>query len=142
MVSWLVRDHLAGIPPGRQRALLSAVLCEMRRLRATPTDPWLTERRDFMQQQHATSLTLDDLAHEGGMSKFAFVRKFKRLSGRTPMRELQSIRLNQARAMLLTSGLPVKAIAPAVGLTDEYQLSKLFRKHFKLSPTELRKRGR
>ena len=75
------------------------------------------------------------------MSKFAFVRKFKRLSGRTPMQDLQQMRLNQARTMMLASGLPMKAIAPVVGLGDEYQLSKLFRRHFKLSPREIRSRS-
>ncbi|MCF7761275.1 MAG: AraC family transcriptional regulator, partial [Cephaloticoccus sp.] len=31
-------------------------------------------------------------------------------------------------------------IAPAVGLNDEYQLSKLFRRQFGLSPREMRMR--
>ncbi len=142
MVAWLVRDHQSGLSPASQTPLLSAVLGELQRLREPSEDPWLIRLRDYMQQHHAQSLTLADLAREGGLSKFAFVRRFKRLSGQTPMKELQRLRLNQARALLLTSGLPVKVIAPAVGLTDEYQLSKLFRKHFKLSPSELRKRAR
>ena len=113
---------------------------EVRRLRTSPPDPWLDDLRRHMQQNLARTVYLDDLARRTRMSKFAFVRKYKRLSGRTPMRELQLMRLNQARAMMLASALPVKAIAPAVGLNDEYQLSKLFRRHFNLSPRELRAR--
>ena len=94
-----------------------------------------------MQQRMAQTVYLDDLARVVRMSKFAFVRKFKRLSGRTPMQELQRMRLNQARTMMLSSSLPVKAIAAAVGLSDEYQLSKLFRRHFRLSPREMRTRS-
>lgn len=142
MISWLVRDHRSGVNPGQQNSLLEAVVNEMSRLCAAPVNPWLADLREHMQQHLAQSIYLADLADKVGMSKFAFVRKFKRLSGRTPMKELQLIRLNQARTMLLTSGLPVKAIAPEVGLGDEYQLAKLFRRHFRLSPTELRTRSR
>ena len=61
-------------------------------------------------------------------------------SYKTPMRELQLMRLNGARTLMLTTGLPVKAIAPITGLNDEYQLSRLFRRHFRISPREMRAR--
>jgi AraC-like DNA-binding protein len=141
MVAWLLRDHRAGVAPERLHPLLAAVLGEVWRLGHSPRDPWLEEMRQHMQQNLARTIYLDDLARRGRMSKFAFVRKFKRLGGRTPMQELQLMRVNRARAMMLASGLPVKAIAPAVGLNDEYQLSKLFRRHFHLSPRELRTRS-
>ncbi len=140
MVTWLLRDHRAGAGNDRLSPLLAAVLGEVQRLGHSPRDPWLEEMRQHMLQNLARSIYLDDLARRGRMSKFAFVRKFKRLGGRTPMQELQLMRVNRARAMMLASGLPVKAIAPAVGLNDEYQLSKLFRRHFHLSPRELRTR--
>ena len=57
---------------------------------------------------------MDDIARRMRMSKFAFGRKFKRLSGRSPMQELRLMRLNQARTLMLTLGQPVKAIAAAV----------------------------
>ncbi|QYM78387.1 AraC family transcriptional regulator [Horticoccus luteus] len=141
MVAWLVRDHVAGVAPEEARALLRAVVRELQRLCASPPDPWLGALRDYMQHNLARPVYLADLARRAGMSKFAFVRKFKRVSGRTPMRELQLLRVNQARAMMLASALPVKAIAAAVGLNDEYQLSKLFRRHLRLSPREMRARS-
>lgn len=142
MANWLVRDHRAGVPTERQTPLFKALLTETRRLCASPVDPWLSDLRRHMQHNLTGKLYLDDLARRCGMSKFAFVRKFRRLSGTTPMKELQLMRLNQARTMMLTTGLPVKAIAPAVGLGDEYQLSKLFRRYFRLSPREMRMRLR
>ncbi|MFZ9683206.1 MAG: helix-turn-helix domain-containing protein [Cephaloticoccus sp.] len=140
MAAWLVRDHRAGVPPERQTPLLRALLSETRRLCASPVDPWLADLRRHMQQVLASRVYLEDLARHCGMSKFAFVRKFRRLSGTTPMRDLQRMRLNQARTLMLSTGMPVKAIAPAVGLGDEYQLSRLFRRHFRLSPREMRAR--
>lgn len=140
MAAWLIRDHKAGASRERQTPLLRAVLSETRRLSATPTDPWLADLRQHMQRKLAGKVYLADLARHCRMSKFAFVRKFRRLSGTTPMRELQLMRLNGARTLMLTTGLPVKAIAPMTGLNDEYQLSRLFRRHFRISPREMRAR--
>lgn len=140
LVAWLVDDERDRPPPEMRRPLFDALMGELRRLCAVPHDPWVGDILAFMRKKLASPLTLDDLARHGKMSKFAFVRKFKRLCGRTPMEELRFCRLDQARTLLLTTSLPVKAIAPAVGIGDEYQLSKLFRTHFNLSPRDLRTR--
>lgn len=139
MIIWLVRDYQAGASTvGRLNALLQAMIAELWRLCASPVDPWLLELRAHMQSNLAQEIYLEDLARRSGLSKFGFARKFKRVSGHTPMQELRLMRLNQARTMMLTSGLPMKDIAPAVGLGDEYQLSKLFRRQFLISPREMR----
>jgi AraC-like DNA-binding protein len=139
MIIWLVRDYQANASmTGQHGALLQAMVAELRRLCASPVDPWLLELRAHLQDNLAQTIYLDDLARRSGLSKFGFARKFKRMSGRTPMQELRLMRLNQARTMMLTSGLPMKDIAPAVGLGDEYQLSKLFRRQFLISPREMR----
>jgi AraC-like DNA-binding protein len=141
LIRWLMEDVRGQRAPELQRPLFEALLGELRLLCAVPHDPWLEALLLHMRENLARRLTLDDLAAMGRMSKFAFVRKFSRLRGRTPMEELRLIRLDQARTLLLTTSLPVKAIAPAVGITDEYQLSKLFRRYFDLSPSHLRTRS-
>lgn len=142
IASWLVRDHQARlVSPGQQETLFQVLLTEVGRLAVSPPSPWLLELRAYMQKNLARPFSLGELAVRAGMSRFAFIRKFKRAAGHTPMQELRLMRLQHARALLLTSGLPLKAIAPAAGLGDEYQLSKLFRRHFKLSPGEMRVRS-
>jgi AraC-like DNA-binding protein len=141
LAAWLVDNEQNRRGPEMRKPLFEVFLAELRRLCAVPRDPWIEAVLAFVRQNLARTLTLDDLARHEGMSKFAFVRKFKRLCGRTPMEELRLTRLDQARTLLLTTNLPVKAIAPAVGIGDEYQLSKLFRRHFDLSPRDLRTRS-
>lgn len=138
LAGWLVHDHRVIRTADEMESLLRALLAELRRLAKAPGEPWLAHVRQWMQHHLAERLQLGDLARAGGMSKFAFIRKFKEQSGRTPMEDLRLMRLNQARSLVLSSALPVKAIAPAVGLGDEYQLSKLFRRHFLMSPSEMR----
>ena len=140
LLSWLVEDEFQRRGRETGRLLLEALLDELKQLCVPPRDSWLEGMTDFMRGNLARPLALDDLAREGGMSKFAFVRKFRKSCGRTPMESLRLARLAQARTLLLTTNLPVKAIAPAVGIGDEYQMSKLFRKNFGMSPREVRSR--
>ena len=142
LVAWLVDDVRDRRAPEMRKPLFDALLGELHRLCGVPRDPWVEAILVFIRKNLARPLNLEDLARHGKMSKFAFVRKFKRLCGRTPMEELRLSRLDQARTLLLTTNLPVKAIAPAVGIGDEYQLSKLFRRHFNLSPRDLRTQQR
>jgi transcriptional regulator GlxA family with amidase domain len=73
------------------------------------------------------------------MSKFHFSRRYRQLTGLTPMEDLRQLRLEAARDLLLTTDLPLKAIAPRTGLGDEYHLSRLFRRAFGIAPGELRR---
>jgi AraC-like DNA-binding protein len=139
IVRWLGEDVRGRRSPATRRSLFELLLSELQLLCAVPRDPWLENLLVFIRKNFARPLTLDDLAHQGKLSRFAFVRKFSRLRGRPPMEELRLTRLDQARTLLLTTSLPVKAIAPAVGIGDEYQLSKLFRRHFNLPPSRLRR---
>jgi transcriptional regulator GlxA family with amidase domain len=61
------------------------------------------------------------------------------LTGLTPMEDLRQLRLEAARDLLLTTDLPLKAIAPRTGLGDEYHLSRLFRRAFGIAPGALRR---
>jgi transcriptional regulator GlxA family with amidase domain len=101
-------------------------------------DAWLEHVREHLQSRFTDRLSLDDVARHAGMSRFAFVRKFKRLCGRTPMEELRQIRLHEARNLILSCDLPMKMIAAKVGIGDEYQLSKLFRRYFGIAPSTMR----
>jgi len=85
----------------------------------------------------ATALTQ---ALVGTLSKFHFIRRYRTLTGRTPMEDLRLIRIEAARDLLLTTNLPLKEIAPRCGLGDEYHLSRLFRRYQDVTPSELRHR--
>lgn len=138
LLSWLAGDFRSGRSAMECRSLLTAAVDELRRLCASPEHPWTEEVRDYMRKHYRERLALADLAGWMRMSRFAFVRKFRAMAGCTPMEQLRRIRLNEARNMILTSGLPLKRIAPACGLGDEYQLSKLFRRYFGLPPSRMR----
>lgn len=46
----------------------------------------------------------------------------------------------QVSALIQNADVPLKAVAPAVGIGDVYQLSRLFRQQYHVSPSQLRRR--
>ena len=112
------------------------------RLERDPPDPWIANIRNYLRVHFASPLTLSTIASRFEMTPSAFVKKFSRLAGQTPMKELRLLRLVEARRMIVTTNHPLKIVASAVGIGDEYQLSKLFRLHFGVPPREMRSRSR
>jgi len=91
----------------------------------------------------ARQWTLAELAHEVGMSRTAFVTRFRAALGQSPMRHLARLRLGLAAGYLTTTNLSVNAIARRAGYDSDASLSKAFKREFGASPGEYRRaRGR
>ena len=115
-------------------ALARAMAAEYFRLASRPPHPLVSRMRKYLRQHLTEPLTLGDLALVSGLSKFHFVRRYRALTGRTPMEDLRLIRLTAARDLLLTTSLTLKEIAPRCGLGDEFHLARVFSRHFKIPP--------
>ena len=142
LARWLYaeRETRTSVAPSSvESAFLQAILAEYHRLTMRQENPLVARLRAYMRQHLARRISLDVLAAHAGMSKFHFVRRYKELTGRTPMQDLQHLRIQAARDLLLTTNLPLKEISPRTGLGDEYHLSRLFRTHFHTSPGTLRR---
>ncbi len=93
-------------------------------------------------RRYAEPLSVDRLAVDAGYSTVHFINRFKRRYGVTPGEQITRLRLGRARELLESSVLSVGEIAHAVGYTDEFYFSRLFRRRFGASPREYRKEGR
>ena len=123
------------IPP-----LMTALLSEYESLSLPIEDEMISRIRKFVQSRLALPLQLDDLAAEAGLSRYHFLRRFRDISGRTPMQFLRGLRVEAARTMLLTTPLPLRTIAAHVGFADEYHLSRVFYEVTGQRPSRLRRR--
>ncbi len=65
-------------------------------------------------------------------------RLFKQVTGISPQRYLQQCRLTQAGELLLSSSLPIKEVACAVGIEDLQYFTRIFRQHYQLPPGQFR----
>jgi len=123
-----------------QIAYLRAILAEHMRLCGQSGEDSLVRKiRAFMRDHLQQALTLDDFAEHACMSKYHFIRIYKKLSGNTPMQELQFIRARTARDLAITTDLPLKTIALKVGLSNPSHLSRIFKKYFDATPAYFRK---
>ncbi|MDD5687552.1 MAG: AraC family transcriptional regulator [Elusimicrobia bacterium] len=84
------------------------------------------------------SMTLDNLANYVHMSKYHFIKKYRVITGRTPMEDLRNIRLEVAKDLFLTTCMPIKAVATKVGFSNVFIFSRLFQKYFNLPPGHYR----
>src|ERR1700722_7296069 len=92
----------------------------------------------LVESDAAQPLELKDMAAVAGMSKYHFLRVFRRLTGMTPHRYLISARLRRAALALTSSRQPVIAVALDAGFGDLSTFNKTFRAVFGLTPTQYR----
>jgi AraC family transcriptional regulator len=92
----------------------------------------------LVESDAARPLELKEMAAVAGMSKYHFLRVFRRLTGLTPHRYLVSARLRRAALALASSRRPVIAIALDAGFGDLSTFNKTFRTAFGLTPTQYR----
>jgi AraC-like DNA-binding protein len=141
--SWLERDRGADDPGSLalKDHLLGAALAEFVRATTATAHSIADDVRAFVRARLDSPIALDELAEVAGLSKFHFLRTYRQLTGRTPMEDVRRMRLEATRDLLLTTGLPLKAIAPRVGIESEHHLSRLIKEHYGLGARELRRRA-
>ncbi|MBA2481449.1 MAG: arabinose operon transcriptional regulator AraC [Planctomycetes bacterium] len=82
---------------------------------------------------------LAEIARTCGMSSSRLSHLFREQLGTTPMRYLESHRMNQARELLLMTGRSIGAIAEEVGFADAVWFTRVFRRHVGVSPRAFRR---
>lgn len=89
---------------------------------------------DVMRRNMDRPLDLDTLAAESNLSKYHFVRRFKMLTGHTPIQHFIHLKMQYACYLLDTLDAPLKTIASSVGYDDPYYFSRLFKQCIGMSP--------
>lgn len=109
-------------------------------LRSSPLDERRVSRVLQHLERHAgEALDLDRLANVAAMSKFHFLRVFKRVTGLTPHQFLLGIRLRRAAVRLLTSPETISNIAFETGFGDLSTFNTTFRTRFGHAPAAFRR---
>ncbi len=87
----------------------------------------------YIENNYTQSITLDELAKVGMMSKRTLIRKFKNILNRTPIDYLLNLRVAKASS-LLNSNLNISEVAAQCGFDDSNYFSRQFKKITGLSP--------
>ena len=89
-----------------------------------------------MHTEYDSSLDVNRLAREAGMSIPAFHSHFKTVTNTSPIQYLKSTRLHQARLLMLRNHLTASAASASVGYESVSQFSREFKRMFGLSPVK------
>jgi AraC-like DNA-binding protein/mannose-6-phosphate isomerase-like protein (cupin superfamily) len=90
---------------------------------------------DYLEENYAKSITLDELSKLAGMSKYHFLRSFTRQNGITPYSYLQTIRISKAKK-LLEQGISSVEVALRTGFSDQSHFSNFFKKLIGVTPRQ------
>jgi AraC family transcriptional regulator len=89
-------------------------------------------------EQFAQPLTVADMAQYVNYSRFHFSREFQRATGVTPGRFLATVRIQEAKRLLLTTTLSIGDVATGVGYSSVGTFSAKFKNIVGLSPSTYR----
>jgi AraC-like DNA-binding protein len=124
---------------GADRLTLEVVLAEAvatfaRLGNATPEHTRPVRRAmAYLRERLAESITLDDLASHAALDKFHLCRAFRAQIGMPPHAYLTHLRIQRAKE-LLARGVRASELAPRVGLYDQSQLTRHFRRIVGVTP--------
>lgn len=112
------------------------------RAHAPAEDPRILQAVGTIKQDYANKLTVESLASEVHLSPSRFAHLFRQVTGTTPMRYLETVRLDKAQQMLLGSRATLFEIARACGFCNEFYFSNVFHNRFDIRPDAFRRRAR
>ncbi|MFD9813529.1 GlxA family transcriptional regulator [Streptomyces sp. NPDC059080] len=143
------RDHGAAVAARTARALVVPRRRDgdMAQLVRRPPGPaadaaWqdrLHGTLDWLHRNLHLSLTLSDIARQAGMSVRHLHRRFRELTGMTPLGWLLWARTERARELLETTDLPIDRIAGIAGFGSAVTLRLRFRERVGTTPAAYRK---
>ncbi len=85
--------------------------------------------------------SMDTFALKVKLSRTAFFKKVKGLTGYTPNEYLRILRMKKAAELLLTTNLNVSEVAFKVGLNNPFYFTKCFKNQFGTTPSAFAKKG-
>jgi len=93
---------------------------------------------DYITNNYMYQITIQQVADFIGISRSYLYRQFKDEYDKSPQQFLQDYRMDIASTLLLSTQNKIYIIAEKVGYADQLQFSKVFKKHFGVSPSDYR----
>jgi AraC family transcriptional regulator len=118
--------------PAERRSLLadSAHL----RFRGGLAGSVLRRIRVYIDAHIGERISLDDLAHQAGVSRFHFARQFRLSTGESPMGYLRRVRIERSKSILQSRETTIAEVAATLGFSDQSHFTRTFGRLVGVSP--------
>ena len=94
---------------------------------------------DYVGDNLAGSLTLSEISRAANISPYHFSRLFKESTGRSPHQYVIRERVERAKELLRSTGLPLHEVAALAGFADQSHMGRHLKRLLGVSPTRLRR---
>jgi len=91
-----------------------------------------------MNNNYQNTLSMDDYAELCHISKSTFMHSFSKIMHTTPIKYINSIKLTNAKQLIIESDKPINEISDILGFSSPLYFSDMFYKEFKIRPTTFR----
>lgn len=113
---------------------------ELHHIHAATYDKNIQALIEYINNHLGDDLSIDELAQQSYLSKYYLMRKFKADTGYSIHQYITSKRLLMARSLITTTDQPITDICYTCGFRDYSAFSREFKKQFKTTPKEYRKK--
>lgn len=102
-------------------------------------DNHVLQAMTFIRKNLANNVKVSTVARHVCISEDHFIRIFKRETGITPNAYIAQCRQERTEQLLITTDMPIKAIATTLGFEDYSYFNKLFKKNTGITPQQYRR---
>lgn len=92
----------------------------------------------FIKKHFDEQLSVDDIAQYAGYSKYYFCRCFKEITGYTVNSYINSVKIENAKEMLISKELSVSEVSEICGFSDISYFTKIFKKYTGILPSKVK----
>ncbi|WP_082110925.1 bifunctional transcriptional activator/DNA repair enzyme AdaA [Paenibacillus algorifonticola] len=92
-----------------------------------PDEEWIAMVSEYIERNYKEKLTLSTLAAICHGTPYHLHRTFKKVTGKTPVDYIQQLRIEKAKAILLSSPTPIAEVGECVGLSNTPYFITLFK---------------
>jgi AraC family transcriptional regulator len=89
---------------------------------------------NYIEDNYMMDLSVEELSHEIGTSKYHFIRSFRNATGLTPYRYLLKVRLERAKRILKSNRYSIAEVSDMLGFTDQSHFTRQFKREVGVTP--------
>lgn len=105
-------------------------------------DPELSAAIRYLRENACKRIRMREVTKATGMERRTLERRMKQVFGRSPKEEALRIQIDEARRLLLSTDLSIKAVAARSGFGNSRYFSKVFRDRVGVAPGQFRRSPR